>query len=225
MQTFGERLRWAIEEHGPRPPRRPSAPGSIRQFHERIRGRVPSGQGATYAMLHRYLKGDTIPPAEFLDAAVDELSPVRREWLKTGDGERTESEQQVVAAAPARQDQSAEEIEVALRAFAEEHNARVELRKKVDAILCSTALTASTDPSSPLVRLAATWALRGGMTVSPEDIYTAVAEALVAPLTSLGLDPAELDPDAYEHHLTIAAENLRVLVARRTSGSSDATSA
>jgi hypothetical protein len=97
MSTIGERLTWAIQEHGPRAPRdqgRPGAKGSIRQFYEQGLKDRPDlkGKGASYQMLHRYLRDETAPPAEFMEAAADILKPVRRAWLETGEEPRTEAE-------------------------------------------------------------------------------------------------------------------------------------
>lgn len=104
MDTVGERLRWAIEELGPRPRGRPGAKGSIRGFYELLKDQEGlKGKGASYQMIHRYLpKPDTnpdptVPPEDFLRATAEVLSDesgkrLRWKWLATGEGEPTAEE-------------------------------------------------------------------------------------------------------------------------------------
>jgi len=63
---------------------------TIRGFHGEIsQGDVP---GSSYPVIHRYLRGKTTPPIEFIDAAAGLLG-VRRAWLAFGEGEPTEVEE------------------------------------------------------------------------------------------------------------------------------------
>ena len=79
--SFAERLRHAIETRMER--------GSIREFHKRIAERDVSG--SSYPVIHRYLKGEVMPPLDFLEAAAEVLR-VRPAWLILGEGEPTEFE-------------------------------------------------------------------------------------------------------------------------------------
>lgn len=115
METVAERLAWAIEEYGPRPRGRPGAKGSIRGFHSKMSKRTElMGLGSSYGMIHRYLRGDTVPPAVFLHAAAQVLAPIREAWLRSGEGERTEQEQ--AAADRQRPNKEDDRIRAALRA-------------------------------------------------------------------------------------------------------------
>lgn len=79
MDTIASRLRAAIERWG-----------SIRRFADAM----PKVRGATYGMIHRYLKGETDPPLEFLEAAAGVLG-VRVEWLAHGKEPMTAREERV----------------------------------------------------------------------------------------------------------------------------------
>ena len=71
-----ERLRAVIPENG------------IRSFYRKMtKKKVP---GSSYAMIHRYLAGETVPSLKFLEGAADVLG-VRPAWLICGDGERTDA--------------------------------------------------------------------------------------------------------------------------------------
>ena len=102
-ETVAARLRRAIKRFGPRPRGRAGADGSIRGFHGLLKARQKDGtavcklggKGASYRMLHQYLKDDgPNPPHDFLREAAAILRPVRATWLATGDGEMTHSAQQ-----------------------------------------------------------------------------------------------------------------------------------
>lgn len=91
METFGQRLRWAIENRGPGRGGRPrgrNRPGSIRAFHIALKESGAVVRGSSYQMLHRYLADETTPPPDFIAAAA-KLLGVRPEWLATGEGEPT----------------------------------------------------------------------------------------------------------------------------------------
>lgn len=68
---IGSRLKEAIPQDG------------IRAFHREMERREV--RGASYAMIHRYLSGEAVPPVEFLEVAADVLG-VRPAWLICGDG-------------------------------------------------------------------------------------------------------------------------------------------
>ena len=72
---IGDRLRQVIPD------------GGIRAFHREMEEREV--RGSSYAMIHRYLAGDDIPPLELLEAAADHLG-VPAAWLICGEGSPTE---------------------------------------------------------------------------------------------------------------------------------------
>lgn len=78
--TFGSRLRYAINQ----------SEYSIRGFQEEISGAVDGG--ITYPTINSYLKDDTEPRRDFVEAAAKILG-VRSAWLAFGDGEPTEDQQ------------------------------------------------------------------------------------------------------------------------------------
>lgn len=88
METFGERLQKAVEDHGPRPPSRPGSKGSVNQFCEQLK-KLPKGAGASYATVWRIIAGKAEPTPAFIDAALELMPQVRREWLVEGEGAMT----------------------------------------------------------------------------------------------------------------------------------------
>jgi hypothetical protein len=82
--SFGSRLERAIRKYGPRPQGQPGADGTVKGFHEAIRGRVPKGGGASYQTLYRILSNRAQPSESFVEAALEALPQVRREWLLEG---------------------------------------------------------------------------------------------------------------------------------------------
>lgn len=62
---------------------------SIRAFHDALQARRPVPKGASYASVHKYLKGQGEPPLQLVQAAAD-LLRLREEWLLSGEGAPTE---------------------------------------------------------------------------------------------------------------------------------------
>lgn len=104
MKSIGERLRWAIEQYGPRPRGRAGVKGSIRGFADamKAKGLNRERKGGSYQMIHRYLADETAPPEDFLRATIQILNRsgqrVRMAWLVDGSGEPTEDQHQLAEA-------------------------------------------------------------------------------------------------------------------------------
>ncbi len=82
--SLSKRLKKALEDW-----KRGGAGRSISSFHRILAERqVP---GSSYAMVHRYLRGQWKPSLGFLEAAAEVLG-VRKEWLTYGEGPRTAAE-------------------------------------------------------------------------------------------------------------------------------------
>lgn len=83
MDTFGQRLRRAIEEWG-----------SIRAFQRAMEERLADTDvdGYSYPSINEYLKGEVSPRLAFVEHAAAVLG-VRPAWLVTGDGEPTDAEE------------------------------------------------------------------------------------------------------------------------------------
>ena len=78
MTTLPDRLRTEIEKFG-----------SIQKFQEDVSEKLNRRKGSSYRYVFDYLKGRRAPGLEFLQSASEVLG-VRMEWLRTGEGERTE---------------------------------------------------------------------------------------------------------------------------------------
>ncbi len=92
MGAIQERLRRALDEQG----------YTIRKLHLTLKERdVPGSK--SYASVHGYLQGGTMPGLEFLEAAANELG-VRLAWLVAGEGEMTAQEQGLEKHRPLEQD-------------------------------------------------------------------------------------------------------------------------
>ena len=81
MSDTNTRLREAIQEVWG---------GSIRGFQREMERREV--RGSSYATIYSYLRGDTQPSRDFLEAAADVLG-VRLRWLRFGEGEPTGEEE------------------------------------------------------------------------------------------------------------------------------------
>lgn len=82
METVEKRLHAAIEQ------RRRRGEGGLRKLSRELSERKV--RGSSIPSIYRYLKGEGIPPVEFLEAAAETLC-VRYEWLRHGEGERERS--------------------------------------------------------------------------------------------------------------------------------------
>ena len=87
MDTVGERLKAAIER------RREEGRGGLRQFSRTLAERRV--RGSSLPSLYTYLKDEAVPSVDFMEAAADVLR-VRLDWLRHGEGEQTESEDELV---------------------------------------------------------------------------------------------------------------------------------
>ena len=87
MNTVGERLKAAIER------RREEGRGGLRQFSRTLAER--GVRGSSLPSIYTYLKDEAVPSVDFMEAAADVLR-VRLDWLRHGEGEQTESEDELV---------------------------------------------------------------------------------------------------------------------------------
>ncbi len=83
-ESLSERLNRALEDW-----KRGEAGRSISSFHRILAERQV--QGSSYAMIHRYLRGQWKPSLRFLEAAAEVLG-VRQQWLTYGEGPRNAAE-------------------------------------------------------------------------------------------------------------------------------------
>jgi hypothetical protein len=90
VQTVAGRLQKATEDS-----RR-----SIRSLQQELH--TQGVRGSSYASVHSYFKGPTEPPLHFLRSAAKALG-VREAWLATGEGEQTETAQQIAEATSGRE--------------------------------------------------------------------------------------------------------------------------
>lgn len=75
-----ERLRWAIEHHGP-------GDRTPRAFQREVRG-IAGKTPSSYYAITRYLEGGRLIPAALCEAAAKVMPPVSAEWLEHGTGPR-----------------------------------------------------------------------------------------------------------------------------------------
>ena len=81
--SFAERFDQALKNAGKK----------IRPFHEELANseKWSDVPGSSYSMIHRYLRGKSTPPVEFIEAAADMLG-VNAPWLAFGTGPRDQNE-------------------------------------------------------------------------------------------------------------------------------------
>ncbi len=112
--TIGSRLRIAINNWQP-------VGGSIRSFQREAEliSKKRHINGASYPMIHRYLKDKAVPSVRFLRVAA-ELLEVREAWLICDEGDRTEIEdsaRQLGRERPFAVDGWADEVDVLFQAI------------------------------------------------------------------------------------------------------------
>jgi len=173
-KTTGTRLRRAIEHSAL----------SIRGFQETIDKR--DVRGTSYAMIHRYLKDETEPPLGFIREASDILG-VRVAWLATGQGEMSpeaEASDALQRTLAAERDQGADvhfDVKAVLDAnpFLREVPIHVEMHF-VDSWVGSTGYLSARSVFS---------GSGPGPMDDPVKLGNKLAEAMLAPLQVLGIDP------------------------------------
>lgn len=223
-ETVGDRLKWAIRQWGPRPRGRPGEPGSIRAFHRLLKEKVPSGEGASYQMLHRYLPTDagepaeTVPPESFLRVAAEVLSDegrrVRLKWIAFGEGEPTEERERArdatdaVAEEAVRRDRALRFKQEVLAALAPMPD------PDEDAVLTEDAMDAwmlgANAPGVPVwVAPLSEVQRRSGM--EPATI----GELLAAPLSTAEIRPASMGADALTTYILSMVPALLALAPER----------
>jgi hypothetical protein len=193
MESFGARLRSAIEEWSTARGHTSGRRGAIRAFQgvmaRRLQGRSQR-PGDSYRAIMSYLGGASTPSVDWLLEAAAALG-VRAAWLLTGEGYRTAQEELVGA----RITVAAQRAFEGLRAAIVEQTGRSDL---------------SADTMRTIQDLARAYATqRGRRADDPASVYRDAARAVVAPLAELGVGVDELSPAAFEHYVNAIAETLR----------------
>lgn len=165
----------------------------IRWLQKELEGR--GAPNSTYSSVYRYVRGRVEPPLDWIRSAADVLG-VRAPWLAFGQGQPTEELRGV-----------AEGLVEAFRRMGT--NLQAIMREGLGAQeVPPDALEAVGDLTLNFIV-----AVGRGREAADGSQHREVAEAIAAPLRSLGHDPAGLSPSKYGHYVITVAEALRYLLA------------